>query len=115
MKTKIFNYLIENAEIESGSELDTVGLSSKFNNYEFSFYGENIDGYNLIVEDFGKMTKDGWKQETPNDFELSEMKKLLLESVKKVKKQNEMEKLREEEMQLDDYDEREHGVYAWGY
>jgi hypothetical protein len=73
MKTKIFNSLIEKVECDTGKDLETIGFRSKHSNYHLSFYGCADEDYNVLVEDFGCITDNDWKQLEPTKEQITIM------------------------------------------
>ena len=71
---EVFKGLMGNLKCETGDDVDIIGFISKFKSYEISFAGFMEDGYDVIVEDFGKMSSGKWIQMEPSEYQLDIMK-----------------------------------------
>ena len=78
---KDFKGLIENLKCETGTDNQTIGFRSKFNNFEMSFCGHNEDGYDVMVEDFGRMCSGKWVQMEPMAYQIDEMDTIIFNKI----------------------------------
>ena len=77
------------------SDIETVFLKGYQSGYEINFYGLAENGYELIVEDFGRNSKKGWEQYEPTTMQLKVMKDLLKREVDTVYRENGEKKAQE--------------------
>lgn len=78
---EIFTGLLKNLICETGSETDVIGFRAKYKGHELSFHGCEEDGYDVMVEDCGRMLNGKWVQIEANEAQIGVMK-IQLESRK---------------------------------
>lgn len=107
LANKILSKLISEAECITGSDLETIVFKSKSGSYEVNFY-LNDEGES-IVEDFGFTSKKVWNQLEPTKEHEKQIKKILNN------KYVELYENQQREESIEAPDDREHGIYSYGY
>ena len=77
--------LIENAECDTGNDLDQIGFSISNDRYEVNFYGDRQFDYLVGIESFFNLkTKN---HVTPTERQISRMKEIIYNKADEIQKQ----------------------------
>lgn len=93
MRNTIFAKLIKKLKLETGEDLETVGLTANHNNYELSFNGDMLDDYDLNVTLFGRMHQGKWEDMKPTPAQLKGMQDLLNVAVMEIETEKERDRI----------------------
>lgn len=68
----------------SGFGVEKIVFKGKHFNYEASFYADEEDNYDLIVEDFGRMYKGKWQQLEPSSAQINLMNRMIANEIERL-------------------------------
>lgn len=100
MQQSIFHAVIQNVKTDQfhdGNEV--VSLTGKYKGHEINFHGTLEYGYELEVDDFGKMVKGKWVGITPTPEQLNVMSERLRKEVERcetMRRESETDKRRDD-------------------
>lgn len=77
MNNRAFQNLMKKAKCDTGDDIETVGFIAKHLSYECNFFGDAVDDHKVTIDDFGKMYKKKWIQDTPSEEQLNIMQKMI--------------------------------------
>lgn len=115
MEGIVFAKLIQNLKPESDSNLDQVALRSKYKEFEVNIYADDKTDYNLVVEDFGKNTDNGWSQMTPTEIQLSYLRSQINKEIKRLELEAHERKLEHQKREREIYEFRNEETYLRGH
>ena len=95
IRQSVFNKLMEAVECETGNDLDIVGLGTRIFGYSIGFYGEQDNGHELIIDEFGHFVEGDWVTCNPTPKQLETMKSMLSKEIKRIQSEIEQEELDE--------------------
>lgn len=70
---------------DTGNDLDTVGLSSEYNNTSISIYGDYDNGHELIISEFVIKVGGVWTEVSPTDTQRAALAAILAKEVENVR------------------------------
>lgn len=117
----VFNHLIHNIECDASDVNDVIGFRSEHEEWILNFHCENEEGFRFQLSEFGFFNNNAKEANRkfidckPNSEQLSKMKEILSVKVDQLLKEDEESKRIEAEKLADAHDDRENGLYMFGY
>jgi len=109
IEQSVFESVMDGIECDTGDDLGTVGFMARNHDYSISFYGNQVEGHDLIVDEFGKMKNGEWVSFEPTEMQIYCMNQLIQNEVKRIQKLEEEKRNQEALAMKEDVDEMIYG------